>query len=432
MHNQADSGKPNYKLFAAVLLTLLVPTLYRTYRIFLIGDIPSEWGYNIASQIAWLNIIYEILQEGVTLPLFFVLGAVAKHHFVFWRKLKRGLMVVVPLYAAAAFLIWLFSGELVALLSAPDEIVNDAIVYIRWEALAIPARVITDIAFIALITLADKPRIYLLLGLQLIISVCADYAFISTSALNLGVLGVAYSSVAANTLTALLGFGLLRLSVGRATSKPADEPGIEWKRWLNISILSGAESGVRNFAFIVMILKLVNEVGESGTLWVTNGFIWGWLLLPVLALGTLIRQDVGTHRGVIGGRFRSYMIITAAIAALWLITFPAWGAFITNVMGVDNSAPVVDLAVLSIGFYAAFAFNHVFDSYFYGMGRTDLMLYQSLLVNGVYYVAAFILYKEGVFVPNLASIALLFGFGILLDFAATVWLFRRVGYPRRK
>ncbi|MGI9337664.1 MAG: MATE family Na+-driven efflux transporter [Gammaproteobacteria bacterium] len=422
--------RPNYKLFAAVLLALLVPTLYRTYRIFLIGDIPNEWGYNIASQIAWLNIIYEVLQEGVTLPLFFVLGAVAKHHFVFWRKLRQGLMVIVPLYVAAAALIWFFSGALVALLSTPGEIVGDTISYIRWEALAIPMRVITDIAFIALITLADKRRIYFLLAMQLLVSICADYAFIGTGALNLGVLGVAYSSVTANTLTALLGFGLLHLAVGRAAPRAADEPGIEWKRWLNISVLSGAESGVRNFAFIVMILKLVNEVGESGVFWLTNGFIWGWLLLPVLALGSLIRQDVGTCRGVIGRRFRSYMTVTAVIVALWFITLPAWGAFIANVMGVDNSAPVVDLAMLMIVFYAVFAFNHLLDSYFYGMGRTDLMLYQSLLVNGVYYVGAFILYQAGIFVPNLTAIALLFGFGIVFDFAATAWLFRRAGYPQ--
>ena len=80
----------NYRLLVAVVFTLLVPTLYNTFRIYLIGDIPSEWGFNIASQIAWLNIIYEVLQEAIILPLFFVLGSLVTHTRFFARKSRMG------------------------------------------------------------------------------------------------------------------------------------------------------------------------------------------------------------------------------------------------------------------------------------------------------------------------------------------------------
>ena len=46
-----------------------------------------------------------------------------------------------------------------------------------------------------------------------------------------------------------------------------------------------------------------------------------------------------------------------------------------------------------------------------------------------YYVIAFILYVQGVFVPILQAIALLFGFGIVLDMLTTMALFRFVKYP---
>ena len=59
----------DYRLLLAVLLTLLVPATYTTVRIYFIADIPNEWGFNIASQIAWLNIIYEILQEAEVVTL---------------------------------------------------------------------------------------------------------------------------------------------------------------------------------------------------------------------------------------------------------------------------------------------------------------------------------------------------------------------------
>ena len=57
--------------------------------------------------------------------------------------------------------------------------------------------------------------------------------------------------------------------------------------------ISGLESLVRNLAFMLMIVRMVNVVGEQGTFWVANNFIWGWLLLPVLQLGELIKADVG-------------------------------------------------------------------------------------------------------------------------------------------
>ncbi|WP_157097529.1 hypothetical protein [Photobacterium sp. J15] len=51
------------------------------------------------------------------------------------------------------------------------------------------------------------------------------------------------------------------------------------------------------------------------------------------------------------------------------------------------------------------------------------MLYQSLIVNTFYYGGAFILYQNGWFVPNLNSIAVMFGVGITIDAAITFLLY---------
>lgn len=424
----------DYKLFSAIILTLLVPTLYTTFRIYLISNIPNEWGFNIASQIAWLNIIYEILQEGVILPLFFVLGAVVCHPDLYFRKVKQVILSVVPLYALIALGIWIFSENLVGILSQKPTLIADTVQYIRWETIAIPFRVIADIALIALITLSRKKRIYIFIVLQLLIRTGCDLLFISSLGLDLGIIGVAFSSLVIYVLTSIIGLGLLfyrpqdphEQNVQQATQD------VDWKKWLKVSVLSGCESGVRNIAFIVMILKLVNEIDKSGVLWISNSFIWQWLLLPILALGSLIKKDTGTHQGLIGRRFNAYLILTLTCVLIWIATIPGWGFFINHIMGIDAYEDIVRLTLLLLVFYILFAFNNVFDSYFYGMGRTDLMLYQSLVVNCVYYVIAFILYRAGVFVPTLDSIALLFGFGILVDFIATVFLFYFVQYPRKE
>ena len=420
----------NYRLLIAVVFTLLVPTLYNTFRIYLIGDIPSEWGFNIASQIAWLNIIYEVLQEAIILPLFFVLGPLVAHTRFFRQKITRGLITITALYTLIALLIWVSAGHLVHFLNQSPGLIAETIQYIRLETIAIPLRVITDIALIALITLSAKSRIYLFLLLQLVVRVVFDYTFINEAALGWGVIGIAYSTICINVVTALAGIFILFQTL-RAPDQTQSAPSenISWRKWLQVSVLSGAESGVRNIAFVIMVLKMANEIGEQGTLWITNGFIWGWLLLPILALGTLIKQDVSTHGGVIGDRFKGYFSLSLVVCCAWILTIPMWGWFIQNIMGIDDYNAIVSLTLLFLPFYIIFAFNNILDSYFYGMGRTDLMLYQSLVVNCGYYVIAFILYVQGVFVPSLQAIALLFGFGIVLDMLTTMALFRFVRYP---
>ena len=45
----------NYRLWFAILATMLLPTVYQTVRIFFLGDMPSDGGVNIASQLQWVN-----------------------------------------------------------------------------------------------------------------------------------------------------------------------------------------------------------------------------------------------------------------------------------------------------------------------------------------------------------------------------------------
>ena len=63
------------------------------------------------------------------------------------------------------------------------------------------------------------------------------------------------------------------------------------KEFAKICSISGVESLVRNVAYMVMISRMVNMVGEQGIYWVANNFIWGWLLLPILSLGDLIKKE---------------------------------------------------------------------------------------------------------------------------------------------
>jgi hypothetical protein len=166
---------------------------------------------------------------------------------------------------------------------------------------------------------------------------------------------------------------------------------------------------------MVMIARMVNVVGEQGTYWVANNFIWGWLLLPVLQLGELIKQEVAADPENMQRNMPGYLCITAVISALWFASIPLWKPCMSYILCFSDVDKLFELVLLLVGFYVLYAFQNVFDSVFYGLGKTHYMLFESVVTNTVYYGAAFILYIAGVWTPTLMGIALLFGIGNAFD-----------------
>ena len=105
--------KINYRLFLALLLLGLIPTIYTTVRIFLIGQLPGDWGFNIASQLSWVNLLYEILQEAIILPMFFFIGRAFKQKEDLENKVKTGFIFTGSIYAFLSIIIILFARGLV-------------------------------------------------------------------------------------------------------------------------------------------------------------------------------------------------------------------------------------------------------------------------------------------------------------------------------
>jgi len=422
----------NYKLFAVLLLSAFIPTLYSTVRINFLGAIPDTWAFSIAAQVAWLNIAYEVISEGMLLPLAFILGKVIKDKIQFSQRISLSLILFTTIYALMTLFVLAFAPTLLKMMQLSTALLDTTAHYIRLESIAIFISSIFTFCSLVFVLKNNQKALYLLLITKTLLTIFFDTLFVSQStySLQLGVNGVAYTNIAVNSLLFII--AAVWLKKEGVTFNCFKRYNIGWlKQWLNIGLKSGLESFVRNAAFVIMILQLVNEVQQAGVFWVTNQFIWGWLLLPVLALGQLIKQDAACANGISHQRINSYMILTSIFTALWLLTLPLWPYFISHVMGITDYQPIYQLSILMVGFYIVFAFNNVIDSYFYGIGRTDLMLYQSLLVNSVFYGGAFYAYQAGWFIPHLESIAIMFGLGMTFDALITFVLYRIIRAKER-
>lgn len=420
----------NYKLYVALLVLGFVPTIYTTVRVFFIGQLPSEWSFSIAGQLSWVNLIYEILNEAIILPLFFFIGKSKNNKEELSNRIRTGILFAFSIYALLATGIIAFAKPLLSVMATDTTIIAESASYIRIESIANIFSVLAQFILIVLITFNKSKHIYILTALRLFLCLLIDTFFVSTLpfSLNLGVNGIGLSNIIINAI--IFTISLYLLSKEGITLLKKEKLDFFWiKKFVTIGGVSGLESFVRNFAYMVMISRMVNVVGEQGTYWVANNFIWGWLLLPVLQLGELIKQETATDKNNISKNTLGYFSLTAIISALWFATIPLWKPFMATVLAFDEVDKLFELVLLLVGFYVLYAIQNVFDSTFYGLGKTNYMLFESIVTNTIYYGIAFALYITGVWVPTLTGIALLFGIGNAFDsivsLIAYVYLLRK-------
>ncbi|MEZ9198536.1 MATE family Na+-driven efflux transporter [Shewanella sp. 10N.286.54.B9] len=417
----------NFELLLVLVLTSLIPLIYSTTRIHFLGNLPEPWSFSIAAQVAWLNVGYEVLAEALLLPFAYILGQVRKHPKAYNIRISTGLILLLLAYAVVTVLVAIFTPQLVKGMQQQTTLIAQTVSYIRLEALGIFISSVFSFASLVLVLKNQKVLIYKLLILQTVLIILGDSLFVShlSFSYQLGVNGIAWTNIITHSI--LAGISIVYLSTKGLSIKRIHFIEQSWlKDWLRVGWKSGLESLVRNTAFVVMILQLVNQVQQAGTYWLTNQFIWGWLLLPILAIGQLVKRDAANNNGLSTDEINGYMVLALVFVMLWLCSTAAWQWFIHQVMGVAEPQPVVHLALLMLGFYIVFAFNHVIDSYFYGIGRTDLMLYQSLIVNTFFYGSVFVAYQFGWFIPSLNKIAIMFGIGMTIDAFITAYLYNRL------
>ncbi|MBQ8426791.1 MAG: multidrug transporter [Clostridia bacterium] len=408
--------KINYKLFFALLVLGLCPTIYTTLRVFFLGALPGEYSFSIAGQLSWINLLYEILSEAIVLPLFYFIGKVLKDKKEFANRIRTGLIISVSAYTVLSVVIIALAKPLLTLMATDMSILDASATYIRIESVASIFSLAFNFIMVGMVTLGKEKYVYILTAVKLVLCLLVDTFMVSTLpiSLNLGVNGIAFSNIIVNVVLVITAIILLSKE-GIAIFKKEKLSFVWMKDFLKVGGISGLESFVRNIAYMLMISRMVNMVGEQGTYWVANNFIWGWLLLPILQLGELIKRETATDENAVKNNSLGYFVITAIICVIWCITIPIWKPFMSHILNFSDVDKLFELVMVLIGFYMLYAFQNVFDSTFYGLGKTNYMLFESVVTNAIYYGGVFILYLCGVWEPTLTGIALLFGIGNAFD-----------------
>ena len=90
-----------YGLYAALLFRMAIPTVYQTFHVSILGSLPDSSELNIASQMTWVGILLEIIEESILLPLlYFCFGNSINDKTATKNKIKTGFIVATLVYCA--------------------------------------------------------------------------------------------------------------------------------------------------------------------------------------------------------------------------------------------------------------------------------------------------------------------------------------------
>lgn len=412
MKNPPFERSSRIYLFLSLCLLLIIPFLHQCVRTSLISDIPDTDGLGIAGHIEWFDLINETIQAFLIVPLYHLLNTVKGEPGVLKRRIHSSFAVSTALYTIFSIVCFASCSSITQLMTGGTR--TELISYLRLETIAFIAGHISSFAVVVFVV-AGKPSYIVALTVgRTILTILTDSFFIPAFRVN----GVACSNIMINLFAGLICFVLVKHSKFRQVSAQpsANEYGWLWQ-WAKIGVFSGAQLLLDNLIYALIVCKMVNDVAEQGNYWVANNFIWGCLLVPILALAEIIKRE--NTPDWVGKYFKA----TAVIVFLWAISKPVWTPFFRYIMGIRDPEPICHIVFTLLPFYTAYAVSSIFGNIFTAAGKTAYNCAISVVVNIGYYGIVYSLYRCGVFSASIEFICYLFGFGMCVNAICGMLLF---------
>lgn len=410
-----EKQKPfDYRLFLSLLLITCMPTIYETFRVFFISSIPSANAFNISGQIEWFDLIDETLRSFLIIPLYHILNQTLENREVFKERILGIGIFVSFIYFIFSIGVYVYASALVNMMTVPMQETQAITTYIRLETIAFTIAFLGQYFFVVFVLLGKHKYFFLLLIAKTTALIIGDSFFIP----KFGVNGIAYSNMLTSVF--IISMSLLFLKHEKLFSfRIRKQIFSSWmKSWSKIGLFSGGQIFLDNIVYALMIVKMVNEVADTGNYWVANGFIWGWLLVPIIALTEIIKRECKNECSTLP--IKRYLKINVFIIMVWICSIPLWYYVFENLMNLPNPKEVFSIVIKLLPFYIFYMLSATLDSIFIGLGKTKYLFLNAIIVDIIYYGIVFMLFTLEVITPSMNFIILMFGFGMVIHFVVSV------------
>jgi Na+-driven multidrug efflux pump len=310
------------------------------------------------------------------------------------------------IYIVISIIIYFYASSLSSYMGAPEGSVE----YLQMETIGFVLGFISAFMYVVFVVRGKWTYIVLLLAAKVTMLSVGNFILISEH----GVMGVAMTNIIVNSILLTVSMLLLRKEGLLQFRTKFDKDTM--KDWTHTGIFSGGMIFIDNIVYMLIIVRMVNEVSSVGVYWLANNFIWGWLLIPIVALVEIVKRDY--YRGY--SRIYNYLAVAGVIMLIWLCSVPLWNVMFTDLIRADDPQSILNILYLAVPFYVAYAFAAVFDGVLISVGKVKYIMGISLIVNIGYYGIVYSMFLLGFFEATIPFIITMFGFGMVVHLVFSV------------
>lgn len=296
--------------------------------------------------------------------------------------------------------------------------------YLKLEIIGFIIANVVSFVNVLFVVLEKTFYIYAMTILKTVFAMIGDFFLIP----QFGVNGIAYSNIVINSVCVLVFLAVIVkekiMTISLRFSKSFA------KDYLFIGLFGGSQIFLDNIIYSTIVCRLVNEVAEQGNYWIANNIIWGLMLIPISALSEIIKKDCKNQ--ITSTNIKYYNRIIIVTFLVWLCFIPLLEPFLKNIMGIEDFRTIKHILVVLMPFYLAYSYTVLFDSILIGYGKTHYCFMISAAVNLVYYPVICGLRLNGVFMPNMTFICMMFGFGMVVHLVCSIICFMIYENKKRK
>lgn len=399
----------NWSLFVSLCVLAFIPAIQETVKTSLLSFFGDIGVFDIIGQMEWFDLINETLQAFLIIPLYSILNKVIFHnHEEFSENVFKCGIVTFSVYTLFSVGILLYGSVLLSAMNPVDINLSAASIYLMLETVAFIVGIVASFDNIIFVLVGKAQNIYIFLVIRTVMLVITDFLLIP----KMSIYGVAVSNIIVNIILAIASTVLLYKQNQIKPCRFCRKDYLMFRKWGKVGFFSGLQQFIDNLIYAVMICKMVNMVSEQGNYWNANNFIWGWLLIPILALAEVIRRDCGEGYHKLK-KFNYYFVAVCTIL-LWGITIPLWKPFFIHIEGLTNADVVLEITIKLIPFYIAYVGSAIIDNIFVGLGKTQYNMANSLIINIGYYGIFYLFYITEKIKFTMDSIILMFGIGMVV------------------
>lgn len=405
-----EQNSYDYKLFFSLILLSFIPTIYETVKVFFISN--STATLDVLSQIEWFDLIDEVLTCSLTIPLYYLLNKYIDNKDEFKKKVFHTCIITIVIYALFSILVYFKAKDLSIFMNANN--IDELTKYLRLETIAFAIGIIYTFSSAVFILIGKPKYIYTFLIVKTISLIIGDFLLIP----EFGSFGVGYANILTNAILAVSSVALLLKEDTIEFSLIGILDKSFLKDWVRVGIFEAGQIFLDNYIYAVMVCKMVNAVQEQGNYWIANNFIWSWLLVPSIALGSIIKKDC--KNGYENLNFKDYHKIILTTIGIWIISIPLWNGIFSKLMAIENPSEIFRITISLVPFYITYLYSSYIDNIFYGLGKTNYTMLISFVINIIYYGNVYLLFKNNAVTPNMNFIIMMFGLGMVIHLVLSI------------